>query len=80
MTPATLNRRALITGRVLSADRVVGPPGYEIASIIVQARPERLTEVEAEISALPTTSSTSTRCCRAQARVAGDDDDRRRAQ
>ncbi|MGY3237934.1 nitrate reductase NapD [Bradyrhizobium sp. USDA 4448] len=53
MTPATLNRRALITGRVLSGDRVVGPPGYEIASIIVQARPERLTEVEAEISALP---------------------------
>ncbi|MHC2538795.1 chaperone NapD [Bradyrhizobium diazoefficiens] len=48
----TLNRRALITGRVLSADRIVPPPGYEIASIIVQARPERLAEVEAEIIAL----------------------------
>ncbi|MDA9498042.1 chaperone NapD [Bradyrhizobium sp. CCBAU 11357] len=49
----TLNRRALITGRVLSADRIVAPPGAEIASIIVQARPERLAEVEAEITALP---------------------------
>jgi nitrate reductase NapD len=50
---ATLNRRALITGRVLTADRVVAPPGCEIASIIVQARPERLDELEAEITALP---------------------------
>ena len=53
MAHATLNRRALITGRVLSADRVVAPPGYEIASIIVQARPERLAELEAEIAAMP---------------------------
>jgi periplasmic nitrate reductase NapD len=50
---AKLNRRALITGQVLSADRVVSPPGCEIASIIVQARPERLDALEAEISALP---------------------------
>jgi nitrate reductase NapD len=50
---ATLNRRALITGRVLSADRVISPPGYEIASILVQARPDRLADVEAEITALP---------------------------
>jgi nitrate reductase NapD len=53
MAQATLNRRALITGRVLSADRVVPPPGGEIASILVQARPERLTAVEAAITALP---------------------------
>src|SRR5947209_10758654 len=50
---ATLNRRALITGRLLGADRISPPPGCEIASIIVQARPERLAEVEAEIAALP---------------------------
>ena len=47
-----IDRRALITGRVLTADRVVPPPGGEIASILVQARPERLTEVEAAICAL----------------------------
>ena len=49
---AALNRRALITGRLLSADRIVPPPGCEIASILVQARPERLAEVEAEIAAM----------------------------
>ena len=48
----TIDRRALITGRVLTADRVVAPPGGEIASILVQARPERLAEVEAAILAL----------------------------
>jgi periplasmic nitrate reductase NapD len=48
-----INRRTLITGRVLTAERVVAPPGSEIASILVQARPERLTEVEASILALP---------------------------
>ena len=53
MAQSTLNRRALITGRVLTADRVVPPPGCEIASIIVQARPERLDELEAEIAAMP---------------------------
>jgi periplasmic nitrate reductase NapD len=47
-----INRRTLITGRVLTAERVVAPPGGEIASILVQARPERLTEVEASILAL----------------------------
>lgn len=52
MAQTTFNRRALITGRVLSTERVVPPPGCEIASIIVQARPERLAEVEAEIIAL----------------------------
>jgi nitrate reductase NapD len=44
-----LNRRALITGRALTAERVVTPPGGEIASILVQARAERLDEVESAI-------------------------------
>ncbi len=50
---AALNRRALITGRVLNPDRIVPPPGCEIASILVQARPDRLADVEAELTALP---------------------------
>jgi nitrate reductase NapD len=41
-----------MSGRVLNPDRVVAPPGGEIASILVQARPERLVEVEAAIVAL----------------------------
>ena len=49
MLKTALNRRALITGRALTAERVVTPPGGEIASILVQARPERLDEVEAAI-------------------------------
>ncbi|MBR0792196.1 chaperone NapD [Bradyrhizobium manausense] len=53
LNKAKLNRRTLITGRVLSAERIVSPPGYEIASILVQARPERLAELEAEIIAIP---------------------------
>jgi nitrate reductase NapD len=36
----------------MNPDRVVTPPGGEIASILVQARPERLAEVEATIVAL----------------------------
>jgi nitrate reductase NapD len=48
----TIDRRALITGRVLAGDRVVPPPGGEIASILVQARPDRLVDVEAQISGL----------------------------
>jgi len=50
--PYAIDRRALITGRALSRDRVVPPPGGEIASILVQARPERLVDVEAQISGL----------------------------
>jgi periplasmic nitrate reductase NapD len=50
--PHAIDRRALITGRMPARDRVVPPPGGEIASILVQARPERLTDVEAEITAL----------------------------
>jgi nitrate reductase NapD len=48
-----IDRRALITGRVLTLERVLPPPGGEIASILVQARAERLDEVEAQILALP---------------------------
>ena len=48
----SIDRRSLITGRLLQADRVIAPPGGEIASILVQARPERLDEVEAAILAL----------------------------
>ncbi len=47
-----IDRRALITGRIINPDRVVTPPEGEIASIIVQARPENLDEVEAAITAL----------------------------
>ena len=53
MRKTAINRRMLITGRALTAERVVAPPGGEIASILVQARPERLAELEAEIAALP---------------------------
>ena len=52
MRKTSINRRALITGRVLTADRVLAPPGGEIASILVQARPDRLDDVEAAILAL----------------------------
>ncbi len=47
-----IDRRALITGRVLRADRVTAPPGGEIASILVLARPDRIGGVEAAIVAL----------------------------
>jgi nitrate reductase NapD len=54
LTPTqTIDRRALITGRILTADRIIAPPGGEIASILVQARAEHLDEVEAAILALP---------------------------
>jgi nitrate reductase NapD len=46
---STVDRRALMTGRLIKPDRVVTPPGGEIASILVQARPERLAEVKAAI-------------------------------
>jgi nitrate reductase NapD len=47
-----IDRRALITGRLLNPDRVVAPPEGEIASILVQARPDRLVDVETAITAL----------------------------
>jgi nitrate reductase NapD len=49
---STVDRRALITGRLIKPDRVVTPPGGEIASILVQARPERLADVEAAIATM----------------------------
>lgn len=47
-----IHRRALITGRLPAKTRVATPPGLEIASILVQARCERLAGVEAAITAL----------------------------
>lgn len=47
-----INRRAFVSGRLVHPDRVITPPGGEIASILVQARPERLVDVEAAIVAL----------------------------
>jgi periplasmic nitrate reductase NapD len=47
-----IDRRALLTGRVLAVDPFVRPPGGEIASILVQARPERIEDVESAIAGL----------------------------
>lgn len=49
---AIIDRREFISGRLVDSDRVIAPPGGEIASILVQARPENLDEVEAAIVAL----------------------------
>ena len=47
-----IDRRALISGRLINPDRVIAPPGGEIASVLVQARAENLAEVETAIVAL----------------------------
>jgi len=47
-----IDRRAFMTGRIANPDPVIAPPGGEIASILVQARPERLADVEAAILAM----------------------------
>ena len=47
-----LDRRALISGRVVNPDALITPGDAEIASVLVQARPERLGQVEAAIAAL----------------------------
>ena len=52
LSQSAIDRRALITGRIINPDPVVTPPEGEIASIIVQARPENLDEVAASIAAL----------------------------
>jgi periplasmic nitrate reductase NapD len=44
-----IDRRALITGRMLGTNPVPAPPGGEIASILVPARPDRLDGVESDI-------------------------------
>lgn len=51
-TATAIDRRALFTGRLVNPDRLIAPPGGEIASILVQARPDRLAEVETTIAAL----------------------------
>ena len=53
MLKTPIDRRALLTGRALTVDPVVTPPGGEVASILVQVRPEQLDEVEAAIAAFP---------------------------
>ena len=52
MQQPMLDRRALISGRIVNPDQLVTPPGAEIASVLVQARPERLAQVAAAIAAL----------------------------
>ena len=54
MPPAepVIDRRAFMRGRIADSDRVVAPPDAEIASVLVQARPRRLAQVEAAIAAL----------------------------
>jgi periplasmic nitrate reductase NapD len=52
LSQPAIDRRALITGCILNPDRVIAPPEGEIASIIVQARPENLDEVAASITSL----------------------------
>lgn len=47
-----IDRRDFISGRLRDCDRVVAPPGTDIASVLVQARPQRLAEVEAAITAI----------------------------
>jgi nitrate reductase NapD len=47
-----IDRRALFAGRFTNPNAVVRPPGGEIASILVQARPQRLDAVAASIVAL----------------------------
>ena len=49
---SVIDRRSLLTGRLPAADRIVAPPGAEIASILVQARPERLVDVENAVAAM----------------------------
>jgi nitrate reductase NapD len=48
----SIDRRALMSGRITDPDTLVAPPGAEIASVLVQARPDRLDEVAAAILAL----------------------------
>jgi nitrate reductase NapD len=50
--PHRIDRRSFISGRVLDAEGVVAPPGGEIASVLVQARPDRLDDVAAAVSAI----------------------------
>ena len=53
MLKSDIDRRALLTGRVLATGPLVKPPGGEIASILVQVRPERIEGVESAIATMP---------------------------
>lgn len=48
-----IDRRSLMRGHLENPNRIIAPPGGEIASILVQARPENLAAVETAILALP---------------------------
>ena len=52
MLKTNIDRRTLLTGRVLAVDPVVTPPGGEIASVLVQVRPERIQDVESAIATM----------------------------
>ncbi len=52
LNQSILDRRSLISGRLVDPDALVSPPDAEIASVLIQARPERLAGVEAAITAL----------------------------
>jgi nitrate reductase NapD len=52
MQEPMLHRRALISGRIAPPDKLVTPPGAEIASVLVQARPDRLAQVADAVEAL----------------------------
>jgi nitrate reductase NapD len=47
-----IHRRALLTGRGLVIDPLVKPPGGEVASVLVQVRPERMEEVGSAIATM----------------------------
>lgn len=48
----TIDRRAFISGQIADPDALVVPPGAEVASVLVQARPQRLDDVAAAILAI----------------------------
>jgi nitrate reductase NapD len=52
MQQPTLHRRALISGRIADPDKLITPPDAEIASVLVQARPDRLSQVADAIAVL----------------------------
>lgn len=48
----SLHRRAFVTGGWVDRAATTAPPEAEIASVLVQVRPERMPEVEAAIEAI----------------------------
>jgi nitrate reductase NapD len=51
-TPKTINRRTFVSGGLSSPESGALPPRGDIASVLVQTRPEHLGEVEVAIAAL----------------------------